>query len=176
MYIYVVLAEKARELNTSLYLAFVDLRKAYDSVNREALWAVLEKKYLLPGKVVRILRALHQGTKRAVRAHGKVSGEFYITTGVRQGDVLAPVLFNLFLDTVIAATMATYPNAGMRMLYSLEDPLVGSRKKMKREVNVRDLEYVDDIAMVSDSMDALEEALRVLNSLCVGMGLKIKYR
>ena len=36
-------AEKAREYNTSLYLAFVDLRKAYDSVSHEALWTVLEK-------------------------------------------------------------------------------------------------------------------------------------
>ena len=33
-----ILAEKAREFNTSLYLAFVDLKKAYDLVNRKALW------------------------------------------------------------------------------------------------------------------------------------------
>ena len=42
------LAEKTREFNTTLYLSFVDLRKAYDSVNRKALWMVLRKKYNLP--------------------------------------------------------------------------------------------------------------------------------
>ena len=62
------LAEKAREFNTTLYLSFVDLRKAYDSVNREALWLVLERRYQVPRKLIRILRALHQGTKGAVRA------------------------------------------------------------------------------------------------------------
>ena len=57
------LAEKAREFNTTLYLSFVDLRKAYDSVNWEALWLVLERRYQVPGKLIHILRALHQGTK-----------------------------------------------------------------------------------------------------------------
>ena len=92
-----VLAEKASEFNTSVYLAFIDLRKAYHSVNQEAQWEVLEKKYRLPSKLVCILRALHKDTKGAVRAHSKVSEEFDITIGVRQGNVLAPVLFNIFL-------------------------------------------------------------------------------
>ena len=84
--------------------------------------------YLLPGKLVGILKAFHHGTKGAVRAHGKVSGEFDITTGVRQGGVLAPGLFNLFFDAVIAATLSSHLHAGMKMLYNLEDPLVGSRR------------------------------------------------
>ena len=37
------LIEKAREHNTKLYLLFVDLRKAYDSVPRQALWVTLKK-------------------------------------------------------------------------------------------------------------------------------------
>ena len=44
------LAEKAREFNISLYLSFVDLRKAYGSVNREVLWLLLERKYQFPGE------------------------------------------------------------------------------------------------------------------------------
>ena len=43
-----ILAEKAREFNTPLYLAFEDLRKAYDSVNHDALWMVLQEKYSAP--------------------------------------------------------------------------------------------------------------------------------
>ena len=45
-----VLAEKAREFNTSLYLSLVYLRKAYDSVNCKALWIVVRKKYNHPNK------------------------------------------------------------------------------------------------------------------------------
>ena len=118
-----VLSEKAREFNTPLYLSFVDLQKAYDLVNREALWMVLQRKYHLPNKLIHFLRALHLGTKGAERAYGRVSGEFGITTGVRQGDVLAPTLFNLFFDSVIAATLAQHPHCGVRVLYNLGDEL-----------------------------------------------------
>ena len=92
-----------------------------------------------------------------------VSREFDITTEVRQGNVLAPVMFNLFFDAVIAATMSTHSSTNVRMLCSQEGALVGGRRKMIDKVIVSDLECSDDMARVSDSMDALEEALRVLN-------------
>ena len=66
-----ILAEKAREYNTSLYLAFVGLRKAYDSVSRESIWMVLEKRYHVPCKLVCILKSLHERTIGAVREYGK---------------------------------------------------------------------------------------------------------
>ena len=61
-----VLAEKAREFNTPIYLCFVDFRKAYDSVNREASWSVMRRRYNLPDKLLQILQALHRGTRGAV--------------------------------------------------------------------------------------------------------------
>ena len=48
--------------------------------------------------------------------------------------MLAQVLFNLFFDEVLTATISAYPNAGVKMLYSMQGPLVGSRRKMRREL------------------------------------------
>ena len=78
-------------------ICFVDMKKGYDSVNREALWVALGRRYGLPMKILNILKALQKDTSGAVRAYGKVSKEFAIGNGVRQGDVLAPTLFNLSL-------------------------------------------------------------------------------
>ena len=64
----------------------------------------------------------------------------------------------------------------MKLLYGLDGPLVGSRRKLRRELSVSDLEYADDMAMVADSMDVLEEILRGFNSMCEGMGLTISGR
>ena len=50
---------------------------------------------------------------------------------------------------------------------------MGSRKKMREEVSIQDLEYADDMTLVSDSMDVLEELLRILHTTCLGMGLSI---
>ena len=56
------LIEKAREHNTRIYMLFVDLRKAYDSVPKEALWRVLTK-YSIPPVLVNIIKSLHEGMK-----------------------------------------------------------------------------------------------------------------
>lgn len=53
-----VLMEKAREFHQPLYMCFIDLRKAYDSVNRNALWTVLQRCYHLPEKLLSIIQAI----------------------------------------------------------------------------------------------------------------------
>ena len=87
--------------------------------------------------------------------------------------MLAPVLFNLLFDAVIAAMLSSYPHAGMKMLYNLKGPLVGDRRKLRKVDNVSDLEYADNMALLSDSMDELEKTLKMLNSVYVWTGLSI---
>ena len=91
-----VLAEKAIKFNTPLYLCFVDLRKGYDLVNRDALQVVLRRKSHLPDKLLQILEALHNRTIGAVWVCGRLSGKSDITNGVRQGDLLVPICLTYF--------------------------------------------------------------------------------
>ena len=86
------------------------------------------------------------------------------------------MLFNLFFDTVIAAALLAHLSSGVRWLFNLDGPLVGGRKEMRRKMSIRDLEYVDDMALVSDSMDTLEEILRMPDALCLGMWLIISLK
>ena len=173
MFVLRVLAEKARDYNTPLYLCFVDLRKAYDSVSHDALWVVLQKRYWVPGKLLQILKALHRDTEGAMRAYGKVSKEFPMKNGVRQGDVLAPILFNLFFDAVISMALAQHPDYGVKVLYSQEAELVQSRRKMCSELSLQHLEYADDMALISDSMNLLEELMQAMEVSCSEMALTI---
>ena len=93
--------EKCREQGRDLCLAFIDLTKAFDSVNREALWACLA--WLgCPPKFVNITRQQHEGMKGCVICDGEQSGSFNINTGVKQGCVIAPTLFSIFLAAFIS--------------------------------------------------------------------------
>ena len=168
-----MLMERAREYHTPLFLCFVDLKKAYDSVNRDALWTVLEWRYHLPSKLICILKVLHRETQGAVRAYGKVSDMFSINNGVRQGDVLAPTLFNLFFDAVICMSLEKHPEHGITVLYHPEAELVGNRKQMNCRTLIPDLEYADDMCLVSHSADELEEMLLEMDKSCNEMGLTI---
>ena len=157
------LMEKAHEFHTPLYLHFIDLTKAYDSVSRSVLWNVLEQRYHFPPKLLRIIKALHFGTRGKVRTYGHLSRPFQIMNGVRQGDVLAPSLFNLFLDAVMERALEGHVNDGVRMFYHPEAELVGSRRKMTHESFVQDLVYADDICLVAATREALEG---MLHSVC----------
>ena len=137
--------EKAREYHCPLYICFVDLRKAYDSINRAALWSVLQYCYHLPSKLLKIIEALHSNTSAAVRKYGKISDHFPVSSGVKQGCVLAPTLFNLYFDSVIGLVITDHqPDVGVCLLYLLDADLVGNRKKLTSEVSVSDLEYADE--------------------------------
>ena len=146
------------------------------TVNREALWTVLEKRYRLPTKLIRILKGLHQETTEAVRAYGKVPDVFLIKNGVRQGDVLAPILFNLFFHAVICIFLQKPSGHGLTVLYHPVAELVGNRKQMNCQILIPDLEYADDMCLISDSMDELEEMLQNLDESCNEMGLTISTR
>jgi hypothetical protein len=55
--------------NTQLHMAFIDLTKAYDWVNRDALWRILCI-YRVPSRIVQLLEDLHVGTLVTVRLGG----------------------------------------------------------------------------------------------------------
>ena len=84
-------------------------------------------------KILNILKALHRGTSGAVRAYGKVSKKFAIGNGVRQGDVLAPSLFNLFFDAVVSMALERHPENGLTILFNTNAELVGDRKQMREQ-------------------------------------------
>lgn len=94
------LQEKSREQDRQLYLCFVDLEKAFDSVHREALWVVLGKLGCTE-KFVRLLRLLHDDMQCCVAVDGEQTDFFPVTCGVKQGCVLAPTLFALYFAVVV---------------------------------------------------------------------------
>ena len=85
------LVEKTREHDSLLFVLFVDLKKAFDSVPREALWQVLEK-FGVPPVLLAVIKSFHVDMRAAVRVKGSCSDSFAVRNGVRQGCTIAPVL------------------------------------------------------------------------------------
>lgn len=94
------LTKKSREHNSPLFILFVDLKKAYDSVPRRALCSVLEK-YGVPPVMLSLIRSLHDGMKAVVRVGDSTTYEIEVTNGLRQGCTIAPTLFNLYFSAMV---------------------------------------------------------------------------
>ena len=92
--------EKCNEQRVPLCQVFVNLTKAFDTVNREALWKVLGK-FGCTSSFVDKLRQMHRSMKARVNFNGQLSEELNIDNGVKQGDIPAPTLFSLYLTAVL---------------------------------------------------------------------------
>ena len=97
-----MMLDKCWEWGFDKYALFIDLQKAFDRVNRSLLWRILqEDHYNVPAKLVRVIRSIYSQCVIKVRTQKIESAEFNIESGVRQGDVLSPLLFIIFMDKCI---------------------------------------------------------------------------
>ena len=97
------LQEKCQKQNMDLYMTFVDLTKAFDTVSREGLWKIMAK-FGCPTKFIAMARQFHNGMP-AVQNDGEFSHPFPVTNGVKQGCVLAPTLFSMMFSAMLTAAV-----------------------------------------------------------------------
>ena len=90
----------AIELNKVLCVAFLDIRKAFDTVNHRMLFYKLDV-LRIPKQISNIIRQAYIGMKSIVMINGVQSKPFDIKRGVRQGGVLSSLLFLIFIDGLL---------------------------------------------------------------------------
>ena len=90
--------ELARKKRIPLYVVcFIDLTKAYDSVDRTLLWTVLVR-FGVPQNMISVIRQFHDGMRACVRLDDRVCSRWFaVEQGLRQGCVLALLLFQHLL-------------------------------------------------------------------------------
>ena len=169
--------EKCREQNKDLFITFIDLTKAFDTVNREILWSIL-RKFGVPPKFLNILIQLHTGMQACVLVGGEQSPSFPVNIGVKQGCVLAPVIFNVFLAAVtLLFHQSGTEGGGVSVQFRLDGSLFNLRRLQTKTkntlVNIQELQYADDCALLAHSPAAMQHALDTLSALYHSLGLVI---
>jgi hypothetical protein len=155
--------EEARIHQSTLIIVFIDFRKAFDSVLRAALPFVL-RAYRVPQQLVDAVMSLYSETRAAVITADGLSDLFDTSSGVLQGDTLAPFLFVLLLDWVLRTAL---PSAGDGFLLRRR---IGRRHSEKR---LSVLAYADDLALLSSSVEAAQRQIDRLVEVASSVGLVV---
>ena len=92
--------EKAREFQKNVYFCFIDYAKAFDCVDHNKLWKILQQ-LRIPDHLTCLLRNLYAGQEAAVRTGHGQTNRFQIGKGVCQGCILSPCLFNLYAEYIM---------------------------------------------------------------------------
>ena len=92
--------EKARAFQKNIYFCFIDYIKAFDCVDHNKLWKILQE-VEIPDHLTCLLRHLYTGQEATVRSGLGTTDWFQIWKGVHQGCILSPCLFNLHAEYII---------------------------------------------------------------------------
>ena len=164
------LMEKAREHRSDLFMLFVDLRKAYNSIPRQALWQVLHK-YGIPTQLIQLIQSLHEGIKAEVAVGGTTCPVVEVNNGLRQGCTIAPSHFNLYFNLVMGAWRSRCQSIGVDVLYKFGGKLVGQRTRRPLQTTVTELLFADDAVVVASGREDMERAAYVLDEVTTEWGM-----
>ena len=172
------LQEKCREQPMPLYIAFIDLTKAFNLVCREGLFKILSKIGCSP-KLLSLIESFHTNMQGIVQFTGSTSEPFYISSGVKQGCVLAPTLFGIFFALLLKHAFGT-SEEGI-YLHTRSDGrlfnLTRLRAKAKvREALIRDMLFADDAAISSHTQQELQSLMDRFSQACKDFELTISLK
>ena len=172
------LQEKCREQRKPLYIAFIDLTKAFDLVSRDGLFKILHK-IGCPPKLLSMIQSFHTDMKGTVQFNGASSDTFDIRSGVKQGCVLAPTLFGIFFAVMLRYAFGQSTEGVC--LHTRSDGrlfnLARLRAKTKvRQVLIRDMLFADDAALVAHSQEQLQRLIDQFSRACTDFSLTISLK
>ena len=141
--------------NGELVNMFIDFKKAFDRVWHTGMFKVMQH-YNIPRKLTALIENLYSQAVSAVRIGCDISDWFGQTVGVRQGCVLSPDLFNLFLEHVLGEALETYEGGA----------LVNGQR-------VSDLRFADDIDLMGETASDAQAILEATHQSSKKYGLEI---
>lgn len=136
------IVNKYRDKNSTVFMCFIDASKAFDRVNHAKLFFKMRQRGV-PEYIVRILAYWYAHQLMQVKWGNKVSAPFGVSNGVRQGGILSPILFNLYMDEL-----------SERLNVCKTGCMIGNSL-------VNHIMYADDLVVFSPSSAGLQQLLNV---------------
>ena len=148
---------KAKAEGKEVHKAYIDIHKAYDSVNRQVLWEKL-RKLNFGDSFIRCLKNLYKDDCIQTEVHGLRSEKVFLSRGVRQGCSLSPILFALYISD---------------MGFDLANSCHGF---MLMDTRISALFFADDILLVARTSNGLNALLLIVHKHCEILKLKISVK
>lgn len=138
-----------------LYATFIDMRKCFDSVYRNALWFKMSK-LGIGGKMLRIVKSMYEHVRCRVRHGNEFSDFIEISVGLKQGEICSPLLWSLFIED-LELYLGSRPDSGILL----------------DDLTLILLLYADDMVLFSDTAEGLQQSLYDLKMYCDRWGLTV---
>ena len=158
-----IVVEKALEWGQELWVAALDVEKAFDRVTHHALFHSMLK-IGLSDKLVKVLKLFYSDLKAYIELDGNVnSRSFDVLRGVRQGDPLSPLLFNVVMNDALEEVKAKWRNKGHGTI--IGESLAGER--------LTHVAFADDMTLLTHSWKSMRAMLVDIRNALLKRGLSL---
>lgn len=151
--------EKRQLQNKNLYLAFIDIKKAFDSVPRAKVWKSLKERGV-HNKIVRVVEDIYRTNINQIIRNNMKSEGFVTEMGLRQGGGLSPTLFNVYMDKII------------KKCEKETSKMFVGYKNLKR-VEIAEGVFVDDVVLLAGNERQLQVNLDIWKKTMEEEGMNI---
>ncbi|CAM4769584.1 unnamed protein product [Rotaria magnacalcarata] len=151
--------EKAREFQKDIYICFIDYTKAFDCADHNTLWTVLNDMGV-PKHLICLLKNLYTDQEATVRTEYGLTEWFKNEKGVRQGCILSPCLFNLYVEYIMRNAEIDETEAAIK---------ISGR-------NINNLRYADDTTLMAENEDDLKTLLMKVKEESAKAGLLLNIK
>ena len=155
-----LLRERAREWNQPLWIAALDFKKAFDTVEHESLWAALASQGIT-ADYIHILKRLYSEQTATVQTD-TTSRPFHLLRGTKQGDPLSSLLFNSLLEYIMRPLVTKW-----------QQRTQGVQLGFSPECCLTNLRFADDVLLVSRTLPRLTTMLKEMVTAAQTHGLQI---
>ena len=165
-----------RKGRVSLFMCFIDLQKAYGTVDRTLLWQVLTR-IGVPPQMIAVIQQFNDGMRACVLPNGSVwSDWFEVEQGLRKGCVLSLLLFNIFFAAVLTVVVQRFSEdpAILAGLVHLKEPPTSMGPEPAMDYVRRavwSMLHADDACIVSRSPQGLAKMMEVIVEVCQAFAL-----
>ena len=159
--------EESEACKKDLAVVFVDFSKAFDSVDRDKMFEILQL-YGIPNKMIAAIKVLYTNTAATILTPDGESDPFSILAGILQGDTLAPFLFIIVVDYVLRMSVDKINSKGLQ--------ITPQRSSRYPATYLTDTDFADDIALISQSIDNAQSLLQSLEQTANYVGLYFNER
>lgn len=140
------------------YVISLDLEKAFDRVEHEFMFAILEK-FDFGQNFIKWLKILYKGAKSQIKCNGFLTGAFSVSRSIRQGCPLSAQLYSLVAESLGLAIMG-------------EKEIKGVVLRDNEELQ-KVYQYADDTTLIVKDVKSVKKAMEILERYCKGSGAKI---
>jgi len=168
-----VIQQEARRQGKRVYRVNIDFQNAFNDMYQASLWQVM-RMFKIPD--VDLLEQIHEGATVRLAPSDEESATITFDTGVAQGSITSPQLFNIFINALLRMLTVTGQNEDISHGLQIGKDQKGDNQRDENGYQLNNIGLIDDISIFAGTPEGTQKLLTVVQEFTAWCGMQINVK